>query len=170
MGETKIELPSVYLHPGEVHLARTPTILKTLLGSCVGATFWDPRAGLGALCHGVLPRSPRQVSPAEGYRYVDFSIRDLLRRFESLGARRSEMQVKLFGGADVLPVSKANTKATVGRQNLEIALEVLREENLKAIASDLGGNLGRAIQFHTGTGEVSLRRLQKAEFEPDDLM
>jgi chemotaxis protein CheD len=170
MGEIKIELPSVYLHPGEVHLARTPTILKTLLGSCVGATIWDPRAGLGALCHGVLPRSPRQVSPTEGYRYVDFAIRDLLRRFESLGARRSELQVKLFGGADVLPVGKGNAKPTVGRQNLETALEVLREEKLQAIASDLGGTLGRAIQFHTGTGEVSLRRLQKAEFETDDLM
>src|SRR5579862_425191 len=148
MGETKTELPTVYLHPGEVHLARTPTILKTLLGSCVGATIWDPRAGLGALCHGVLPRSPRQVSPAEGYRYVDFAIRDLIRRFESLGTRRSELQVKLFGGADVLPVSSGNTKPTVGRLNLDSALDVLREENLKVISSDLGGRSGRAIQFN----------------------
>jgi chemotaxis protein CheD len=168
MGATKIELPQVYLHPGEVHLARTPTILKTLLGSCVGVTFWDPREGLGALCHGVLPRCPGGVSPAEGYRYVDFAIRDLVCRFESLGALRSQLQVKVFGGADVLPVGRANSKPTVGRQNLEMALDVLREENLHAIASDLGGTLGRAIQFHTGTGEVGLRRLHKAEFEDDD--
>ena len=29
------------------------------------------------------------------------------------------------------------------------------------LASDLGGTVGRNIQFHTGTGEVLLRRLSQ---------
>ncbi len=156
----EIELPEIYLQPGEAHLARVPAVLKTLLGSCVGVTFWSPRLGAGALCHGVLPRCPRGTVGIEGYRYVDFSIRNLLQQFEELGAVRGEIQVKVFGGADVLPVEAiGRAKQTVGQQNWCTALEVLERENLTILAKDLGGAVGRTIQFHTGTGEVLLRRL-----------
>ena len=48
MLELEDELSEVYLLPGEVHLARTPTIIRTILGSCVGVTFWSPKLGVGA--------------------------------------------------------------------------------------------------------------------------
>lgn len=122
MAEIETEVPEFYLQPGEIHLARSPAILKTVLGSCVGVTFWSPRLGLGALCHGVLPKCPPGVRDAEGYRYVDFAITDLARQFESYGALRGEVQVKVFGGADVLPVnSDLSWKATVGHQNWHTA-------------------------------------------------
>ena len=167
MTHMEAELPQVYLQPGEVHLARTPTILRTILGSCVGVTFWSSRVGMGALCHGVLPRCPRGVLAPEGYRYVDFAIRELARRLEALGARRGELQVKVFGGADTLPVSpRAHSRQTVGRQNGDIALETLRQENLTVLMADLEGLAGRTIQFDTGTGEVLLHRLAQMASEP----
>ena len=160
MAEIQDELPQIYLQLGEIHLARSPAVLRTVLGSCVGVTLWSPRLGIGALCHGVLPKSPHGARPPEGYRYVDFAIRELARQFEGLGATRAEVEVKVFGGADVLPAHRSTAeKATVGRQNAQIALQTLREENLIVIASDLGGPVGRVIEFHTGTGEVRLRRL-----------
>jgi chemotaxis protein CheD len=162
MTEIETEVPEFYLQPGEIRLARSPAILKTVLGSCVGVTFWSSRLGLGALCHGILPRCPPGVSATDGYRYVDFAICDLARQFENLGALRAEVQIKVFGGADVLPVSSAASwKATVGHQNWHTALEILRAENLQVLASDLGGPVGRTIQFHTGTGEVLMRRLSR---------
>jgi len=167
MAEIEIEIPEFYLQPGEVRLARSPAILKTVLGSCVGVTFWSPRLGIGALCHGVLPRCPPGTREAEGYRYVDFAITDLARQFESFGALRGEVQIKVFGGADVLPVNSGlSWKATVGHQNWHTALEVLREQNFTILASDLGGSVGRTIQFHTGSGEVLLRRLSR--LTPED--
>lgn len=170
MMELGADLPQVYLQPGEIYVARSPAILRTVLGSCVGVTFWSGRLGIGALCHAVLPRRPRELSldpkDQEGYRYVDYCIRDLARELERLGAYRAELQVKLFGGADVLPVrSEPSLRETVGRQNWQTALAVLEEESLDVFASDLGGTLGRTIQFHTGTGEVLLRRLSKPEFD-----
>ena len=167
MAESKIEIPEYYLQPGEIHLARSPAILKTVLGSCVGVTFWSPRLGIGALCHGVLPKCPPGVRNPEGYRYVDFAITDLGRQFENFGALRGEVQIKVFGGADVLPVhSNLSWKATVGHQNWYTALEVLRDQSFTVLASDLGGSVGRTIQFHTGTGEVLLRRLSR--LTPED--
>ena len=163
MLELEASLAEVYLQPGELYLARSPVMIRTILGSCVGATFWSARLGVGALCHAQLPRSPipsAGLSVAQGGRYVDFSIRYLVRKFDELGVRRSELQVKLFGGGDVLLVSEIpSLRPTVGKLNCEAALEVLRSEHLEVMASSLGGTVGLNIQFHTGTGEVRLRRL-----------
>ena len=41
--------------------SREPTILRTLLGSCVGIAFRVPRLGVGALCHPMLPRCPAKA-------------------------------------------------------------------------------------------------------------
>ncbi|MGA2983360.1 MAG: chemotaxis protein CheD [Terriglobia bacterium] len=160
------------MQPGEVYLALEPAIIRTILGSCVGVTFWSARLGAGALCHALLPRCPNNASSrvtlVDGRRYVDFVIRDLARQFDKLGALRSEVQVKLFGGADVLPISATEPlRPTVGRQNCEAAIEVLPAEGFNVIASSLGGTSGRNIQFHTGTGEVRLRWLSRVAFEED---
>ena len=164
MPDSALILPDLDLQPGELYLARSPAILRTILGSCVGVTFWSARLGAGALCHGVLPRcpyvKPATFNEAEGHRYVDFSIRYLAQQFDNLGARRQEVEVKLFGGADVLPVDRTLTgRATVGAQNCQAAVEALAEEGFTVSASDLGGVRGRRIHFHTGTGEVLLHRL-----------
>ena len=96
----------------------------------------------------------------DGHRYVDFAVRDLARQLDELGARRSEVQVKLFGGGDVLLVSDtASSMPTVGKQNCEAAIEVVRAEGFSVVAASIGGKLGRNIQFNTRTGEVLLRWL-----------
>jgi chemotaxis protein CheD len=163
MIESGLVLPDVNLQPGELFLARRPAILRTILGSCIGVTFWSARLGAGALCHGVLPKCPA-ILPigfglADGYRFVDFSIRYLAQQFDALGAHRHELEVKVFGGADVLPVAGIRHKPTVGALNCKIAMEVLEEKQFTVSASDLGGVRGRRIHFHTGTGEVLLQRL-----------
>jgi chemotaxis protein CheD len=160
------EVSEVYLQPGESHLARKPAIIRTLLGSCVGISFWSERLGIGALSHCQLPNCPTnsqaRLTSAIGHRYVDFAIRDLARQFDELGAIRSQVQVKLFGGADVLVVNNSLTsKPTVGRLNCETAIEVVKAEGFNLTASSLGGTSGLNIQFHTRTGEVLLRRLHR---------
>lgn len=138
---------------------RGPAILRTLLGSCVGITFWHRKLQLAALCHPMLPEHPGQkrgpLSLAAARRYVDFAIRDLTTQFDALGALRKDVEVKLFGGADVLSAPRP----TVGRLNADKALAVLEELGYHVIASRLGGNGGCHIDFHTDTGEVRLRKL-----------
>lgn len=155
-------VPELYVQPGESHLVREPMLLRTVLGSCVGVTFLVPRLGLGALCHPMLPAHPGDgslLALAASRRYVDFAIRDLISQLESLGARRHELEIKLFGGGDVLTVSSEAARPTVGQLNCQSALRILEAEGLAIRAQRLGGTSGLHIQFHTGTGEVLLRRL-----------
>ncbi|MCX6625363.1 MAG: chemotaxis protein CheD [Acidobacteria bacterium] len=164
MMEPGLILPDLELQPGALYLARSPAILRTILGSCVGVTFWSARLGAGALCHGALPRCPPAwpagTDLSERCRYVDFSIRYLAQQFDALGAGRQELEVKVFGGADVLPAAAPREgRPTVGALNCRAAADVLAEEGFTVSASDLGGMRGRRIHFHTGTGEVLVYRL-----------
>ena len=178
MLQVESDLQEVFLQPGEAYLARQPAIIRTILGSCVGITFWSAQLSVGALCHALLPKCPKACSGsrnvAAGYRYVDFAVRHLARQFDRLGVQRSELQVKLFGGADVLPIGdRGAQRATIGRQNCEAAIESLQAEGFEVLASSLGGTSGRTIQFFTVTGEVRLRWITRpvstAELATDEL-
>lgn len=163
MPEFDVLLPEIYVQPGESHLVTQPTILRTVLGSCVGITFWHGRLGIAALCHPMLPCAPDNPPATLGFtgeqRYVNIAVRGLAQQFDALGACRSDVHVKVFGGGDVLNVYDESSRPTIGRLNCEMALNVLREEGFRVIASSLRDTCGLNIQFHTGTGEVLLRRL-----------
>ena len=166
MAGLKTPMAELYVQPGESHLVTAPTMIRTLLGSCVGVTFRCARLGIAALCHPMLPTAPKATSsgvqnPAPGPRFVDFAILDLIRQFEARGARRDEIEIKLFGGADVLIVNNPDeSRPTVGKLNAEMAVKLLDREGLEVRASCLGGDTGYFIHFNTETGEVLLRRLK----------
>ena len=48
-----------------------------------------------------MPSSRKRQSLAGTFRYVDSAISYMLRKFETIGIRKNEMEVKLMGGADV---------------------------------------------------------------------
>jgi chemotaxis protein CheD len=98
------------------------------------------------------------LSRSAGRRYVDYAIRDLARQFDALGASRDEVEVKLFGGGDVLVMTTTSSRPTVGKLNCDVAVKVLAEEGFGVTASSLGGKRGVNIHFNTETGEVLLQR------------
>jgi len=170
MTENADAIPQIHIGIGEAHLARSPAILKTVLGSCVGVTFWNPRLVVGALCHGLLPNCREMASAVDGYRFVEFAIRDLARKFDALGIHRSEVQIKVFGGAEQFPSSASDPpRISVGDKNWRTAMEVLRDEHFIVSACDVGGSAGRFVEFNTMTGKVNVRRLSpmaKSEIRP----
>lgn len=156
-------LPQIEIHPGESHLALQPGILRTLLGSCVGITFWVRRLRIGALCHPMLPtvtaQHPLAPDPRSERRFVDFAILDVSQQLCALGATVQETEVKLFGGADVLHRENHRARPSLGEMNREAAVRVLEAEGYRIAASCVGGQSGVQIRFNTANGEVLLRRL-----------
>jgi chemotaxis protein CheD len=162
MPQPEESLREIFVQPGESHLVSEPTILRTVLGSCVGVTFYSPRLGVGALCHAMLPICPAKGMDRlglAGRRYVDFAIRDLASYFDQLGAKRGEIIIKIFGGGDVLRVTNPGARPTVGQLNCETAIKVLRDEGFAVAASSLRGTCGLNIRFNTESGDVLLKRI-----------
>lgn len=162
------DVTSHYLKPGEMFLATEPTVITTLLGSCVSVTMFHPGRRIGAICHGLLPvcrEGPRcecRKGCVDGFKNMACSIRLMFNRFSDLGIRPGDLEVKVFGGSDMFDAgSGMGEKLTVGRQNMEVTLRLLDEAGVRVKSSDLGGERGRKIYFYAHTGEVLLKRLRK---------
>jgi len=151
------ELPElIYLHPGQMCCCEKPSRVETVLGSCVAVIMWNPQLQVGCICHAVLPWSERQKT--DPLKYVDSSIHSMLRALEKHASPRCDIQVKLFGGASMRQLAPGRT--SVGRQNIDAALAVLREEGLTPRSSDIGGTEGRKLRFYSATGEVFVKRIR----------
>jgi chemotaxis protein CheD len=158
-------LPIIYLKPGEMHISGKPSIVVTVLGSCLSVTMFHRRAGLGAICHGLLPECGKKKSCnsvcADGFKFVDCSIKRMLKRFDVHDIKRGEIQIKCFGGADMFSVRPEMAGiVSVGKQNIVTARKMFENEGLTLHSIDVGGNQGRKILFYTHTGEVLLKRFQ----------
>ncbi|MEW6520252.1 MAG: chemotaxis protein CheD [Thermodesulfobacteriota bacterium] len=158
-----------YLKPGELFAGEEAALVKTVLGSCVAVTMFSPRCQVGTLCHSMLP-SCRNENPCvggcqDGPRYVDCAIRRMLEWFHTRGIGRDEIEVKVFGGSDMFAGPRDSEYKGIGRQNIDMALQTLEQEGLRLAASDVGGPRGRKIIFKSYSGEVFLKRLNRAEFK-----
>jgi chemotaxis protein CheD len=153
------EIVEKTIYIGEVFAAREPTIIKTLLGSCVAVCLWDPVTRVGGMNHFLLPRSLQEStddSARFGVHAMDLLICEMLKA----GADRSRLRAKVFGGAHVLAV--AEEEDGIPSQNITFALEFLKRDGFKLTGSDLGGYLPRRVHFQTDTGRAFVQRVVSA--------
>lgn len=151
-------LPHDYLLVGQGGVYRTPTVVQTVLGSCVSVTMYCVKYKWGGIFHALLPRMgdfPKSLPVKEQFRYVDSSIRGLLREFAKAGIYADSLECKVFGGASPL---NQNGDASAGRRNVDAAMETLEEEGVTVCAASVGGNVGRKLFFRTDTGLVLQKR------------
>jgi chemotaxis protein CheD len=155
------------LKPGEIYFSDGPSVVATILGSCISLTMHSSSSGFGAICHNVLPKCAKRnscikvIGCNEWPKYVECSMREMLKKLDELGISRSEAEFKLFGGAEMLdkiPPVIGRSK-TVGAENVRVALKILAKEGLKVAIADTGGTIGRKLFFVCHTGEVYLKRL-----------
>lgn len=162
------QVADCYLKPGDFCLAVKPTIIKTVLGSCITVTMFSRRTGIGAACHALLPtcREERESHCPPGtcqntFRYVECVIPEMVRQMKGQGVTVEELEVKLFGGADMMMGALADHQR-VGSMNIQKARMGLARLGLTVISSDVGGSAGRKLIFDTRTGDVWIRRLNKS--------
>ncbi len=156
----------LFLRPGELFFCCEPSLVTTVLGSCVAVTLFNPRLRAGAICHALLADPGKSaVAPKdhpEPFKYVSLAIPAMLEMFRSLGVRVEETEVKLFGGANVLMNSReAWPEQGIGAVNVQRAQKLLIASNLRVSRSHVGGVLGRKLIFNTATGEVLLKQLSR---------
>ena len=149
---------AVKLFPGEHYVTQSSEeMIVTVLGSCVSACIRDPRAGVGGMNHFMLPESTHgewgQV-PAS-LRYGNFAMERLINDIIKLGGRRSNLEIKVFGGANVL-----RNGGTIGHQNSHFIESYLKVERLPIAARHLYGGNPRRIHYFPASGKVSMLELR----------
>ena len=152
-------MPRHNLAPGELLITREPQWIYTLLGSCVAVTMYSPRFQIAAICHGMLPRPGRYAAAhaceTDPFKYLSCVIPVMTERFRFLGLTPREIEVKMFGGANVIRLGGApHDERWIGTANIAAARQLLQAGGFALKAERVGGGRGCKIFFNTATGEV----------------
>ncbi|MEO8599872.1 MAG: chemoreceptor glutamine deamidase CheD [bacterium] len=147
--------------PGEYYCTSRDMLIVTVLGSCVSACIRDSKSGIGGMNHFMLPdctnndiNSPVSAS----MRYGAYAMEVLINQLLKLGARRENMEAKVFGGGNVLV---GFTSINVGERNAQFVRDFLRMEKMRITAEDLNDIYPRKVYFFPRTGKVLVKKLKQ---------
>ncbi|GAA4014597.1 chemotaxis protein CheD [Actimicrobium antarcticum] len=143
----------IFLNPGELGSGCRNEVFGTLLGSCVAITLWHPVRRFGCLCHFILPTGATTALTRGRYGDTAFALMqaELVRN----GVLLSECVAKLFGGGRMF-VAGATTH-DVGKRNIAMARDLLRQARLVPASEHVGGDGYRRLYFDITTGDVWLK-------------
>lgn len=156
---------SAKIQPGEFYLTPHREAISTVLGSCVSACIRDPQLRIGGMNHFMLPEDTTDgksswLDNATGLatRYGSYAMETLINGLLKMGASRSRLEVKLFGGGHVL-----NVAIGVGERNIAFARHWLKTEGFKVVAEDVGDTTPRRVIYFPDDGKVRVRHLRPTE-------
>jgi len=150
---------AVKLLPGEYYVTDKDMLLVTVLGSCVAACIRDCYSGIGGMNHFMLPDgggdagSPLNASA----RYGTYAMEILINQLLKLGARRCNLEAKVFGGGNVLDGLNV---ANVGQRNADFVLKFLQIEKIRVVAQDLIDIYPRKVYFFPKNSKVMVKKLR----------
>jgi chemotaxis protein CheD len=139
---------------GEAKASADPRMeMSTILGSCVATCMFDPLARIGGMNHFLLAEPPAHARNQKfdsdyGLYLMELLINEML----GLGAIKSRMRARLYGGANLNP-----DLAPIGTANAAFARQFLEREGIPKVFEDLEGTLARRIQFRPASGQVRAR-------------
>ncbi|MBP0596940.1 chemoreceptor glutamine deamidase CheD [Herbaspirillum sp. LeCh32-8] len=151
---------SAKILPGEYFFTHKDMMIVTVLGSCVSACIRDRVSGIGGMNHFMLPDgggddgSPVSASARYGNYAMEILINDVLKA----GARRENLEAKVFGGGNVL---RGFSAINVGERNAEFVRRYLKAENIRVVAEDLNDIWPRKVYFFPRTGKVLVKKLKQ---------
>jgi chemotaxis protein CheD len=156
-----IELKKYTVFAGQYVITSVPTLISTVLGSCVSVCLWDRQNKIGGMNHYLLPGTEIEElgNPNRGITSIPLLVRSMLNRNSKL----ENLEAKIFGGCNSL--YQVNDLYKVGARNAETALKVLEHYKIPVAAQHVGGCYGRKIVFNTQTGKVRMRLLGKTATE-----
>jgi chemotaxis protein CheD len=138
---------------GDLKITHSPNVLKTLLGSCIGVTLYDPVNKIGGLLHIMLPK--KNGNDVKITKYANTGLPYFIYQIVThAGASRSALYAKIFGGAKMF---ETNGLLNIGESNELEVRKILKEEGIRIVASRTGGTKGYNILFDTETGDVTCR-------------
>jgi len=144
----------------ELAVSRDGTDILTVLGlgSCIALCAYDPVSHTAGMAHMVLPRC-RLETDELGIRvkYIETGVPWLLQKMYKVGVQKSNLILKITGGARMLNIPGNNNILDIGQKNIAQVKESLSKEGLRVCAEDLGGGLGRSVRFYVETGKIQVK-------------
>ena len=159
--DSQFNIDAAKILPGEYYVTGRDMLLVTVLGSCVSACIRDRSSGIGGMNHFMLPHGGQDENSivSTSARYGSYAMEVLINQLLKLGAKRNNLEAKVFGGGNVL---RGFTVANVGQRNANYVLEYLDTENIRIASQDLLDIYPRKVYFFPQSGKVLVKKLKSA--------
>jgi len=163
MWKKEVTLNKYMLQPGYIYVAKAPTLISTVLGSCVSVVLYDKKKKIGGMNHFRYPyvKERSKMTPVFG----NVSTYALINIMLENGSKIKNMIAHLFGGARNPDISDVD----IGKENAWIAKKILIRKGIEIVSEDIGGTFGRKIVFNTSNGEIivlKVERLRRCDWYP----
>jgi chemotaxis protein CheD len=155
------DIDAAKISPGEYYYTDKNMLIVTVLGSCVSACIRDSVSGIGGMNHFMLPdsaKADRDSPVSESMRYGTYAMEVLINQLLRNGARRENLEAKIFGGGNVL---RSFTTNNVGDRNAMFVKQYLKDENIRVTGEDLLDIYPRKVYFFPKTGKVLVKKLKQ---------
>jgi chemotaxis protein CheD len=158
----KLNLPMVTIQPGEYYLTRRDEVIATVLGSCISVCLRDHKNQVGGMNHFLLPGNDGSKARPDhrNPRYGRYAMELILYQMIKLGSRRRNLTAQVYGGGHVLQSVPMGAE-TVPQANIEFTMSFLNSQGIRVVESDVGGRMGREVQYLPRSGKVYLRYLKE---------
>lgn len=152
----EVSINKHYLYPGKIFSSKKPHVVDTILGSCVAVFLWDPVLQFGSINHYMLPLWNNEGNPS--FKYGNIAIPELIARMQKMGSNKNNIKAKIFGGSGI---GHSNAVFNIGRRNIILAQEVLKNEKIPIVSFSVGGRLGRKVIFYSASGDVMISYIKR---------
>lgn len=162
--DRNFDINAAKILPGEYYVTARDMVLVTVLGSCVSACIRDRISGIGGMNHFMLPDGARDRSDFANIsaRYGCYAMEMMINQLLKIGALRSNLEAKVFGGGSVM---SGFVSANVGGRNAEFVLDYLHTEEIAVVGQDLLDVFPRKVYFFPNNGRVLVKKLRKMHNE-----
>jgi chemotaxis protein CheD len=97
-------------------------------------------------------------SVSSASRYGNWAMEFLINEILKLGGKRRNLEIKIFGGGNVL-----SNMTDIGERNIAYVRKYIYEENFELAASDVGDRFPRKVLYFPDTGAVKVRKLKQTQ-------
>lgn len=148
----------------DIKVGKAPQIIKTNLGSCIAVCLYCAEKQVGGMLHLMLSSSRETANKADIKiaKYADTGIPALIKEIKkTFSVEPTQLVAKLFGGAKVLKTVERN----IGEENAAASRELLRQEGIRVVAAQTGGDKGYKVAMDLATGKVKCQIFGSEEKE-----
>ncbi|MBF0489574.1 MAG: response regulator [Candidatus Omnitrophica bacterium] len=153
---TPIGMDRIFLLPGDLCVTEKPVLFATLLGSCVAVCVYNRKKGIAGMNHFLRNRRTNDADSAG--KFGDSSTRQLIKSLLAKDNNARHFEAKIFGGGEV--VGNLSLGGGIGKFNIGVAREILKEFNIPIVEEDVGGKQGRKVYFNTKDFTVQVRDIE----------
>ncbi|MDR1310390.1 MAG: chemoreceptor glutamine deamidase CheD [Burkholderiaceae bacterium] len=159
--DRSFNLNAAKILPGQYYFTKENMVIVTVLGSCVSACIRDKVSRVGGMNHFMLPDEGSGGSDglwSASMRYGAYAMEVLVNELLKAGARRENLEAKVFGGGHVL---SGFSTLDVGSRNAQFVRDYLKAERIRVLAEDLEDFFPRKVYFFPTTGKVLVKKIKR---------